>query len=76
MAEAVSRESITAEARVQSQANPRGVYGGQNGTGSGFSPSTHTASCMRHIHSLIYHRRYIILAIALAIPALTECLRM
>jgi hypothetical protein len=36
MAQAVSRRPLTAEARV----GPSGIYGGQSGTGTGFSPST------------------------------------
>jgi hypothetical protein len=39
MAKAVSRRPLTAEARVRSQVTPCGVFGGQSGTGTGFSPS-------------------------------------
>jgi hypothetical protein len=39
MAEAVSRRPLIAEARVRSRVSPCGVCGGQNGIGTGFSPS-------------------------------------
>jgi hypothetical protein len=38
MVQAVSRRSLTAEARVQSRVSPCGICGGQSGTGTGFSP--------------------------------------
>jgi hypothetical protein len=45
MAQAVSRRPLTAEARVRSRVSPRGIYGGQSGTGTGFSPSTSVFPC-------------------------------
>jgi hypothetical protein len=39
MAQAVSRRSLTEEARVLSRVNACGICGGQSGTGTGFSPS-------------------------------------
>jgi hypothetical protein len=40
MAQAVSRRSLTAKARVRSRVSPFGICGGQGGTGTGVSPST------------------------------------
>jgi hypothetical protein len=45
MVQVVSRQPLTAEARVRARFNPYGICGGQNGTGTGFSPSS----------SAIYH---------------------
>jgi hypothetical protein len=44
MAQAVSRRPLTAEARV----SPCGICGGQNGTGTGLSPSTSVFPCQFH----------------------------
>jgi hypothetical protein len=48
MIQAVSRRSPTAEARVPSRVSPRGICGGQSGTGTGFSPSTSVSPCQFH----------------------------
>jgi hypothetical protein len=40
MAPAVSRQPLTAEARVRSRVSLCGICGGQSGTWTGFSPST------------------------------------
>jgi hypothetical protein len=45
MAQAVSRRSPTAEARVRSRVSPCGICGGQSGTGTGFSSSTSVSPC-------------------------------
>jgi hypothetical protein len=48
MAQAVSRRSPTAEARVRSRVGPCWIYGGQRGTGTGFYPSTTVFPCQFH----------------------------
>jgi hypothetical protein len=48
MVQAVSRRPLTAEARVRSRVCPCGIYGGQSGTGTGFSPSTSVSPCQFH----------------------------
>jgi hypothetical protein len=48
MAQAVSRRSPTAEARVRSRVSPCGICGGQSGTGTGFSPNTSAFPCQFH----------------------------
>jgi hypothetical protein len=50
MAQAVSRRALTAEARV----NPCGIYGGQSGTGTGFSPSSSVSPCQYHSTVVIH----------------------
>jgi hypothetical protein len=45
MSQAVSRQPLTAEVRVRFRVNPRGICGGQSGTGTGFSPSTSVFPC-------------------------------
>jgi hypothetical protein len=46
MAHAVSLWLITAEARVRARIGPRGICGGQSGTGTGFSPSSSGFPCI------------------------------
>jgi hypothetical protein len=48
MAQAVSGRPFTAEVRVRSQVNLCGIYGGQSGTGTSFSPSTSVFPCQFH----------------------------
>jgi hypothetical protein len=45
MAQAVSRRPPTAAARLRSRVNPRGICGGQSGTGTDFSPSSLVFPC-------------------------------
>jgi hypothetical protein len=48
MAQAVSRRPLTAEARVRSRVSLCGIYGGQSGTGTGFSWNTSVFPCQFH----------------------------
>jgi hypothetical protein len=48
VAQAVSRRPLTAEARVRARVNLRGIFCGQSGTGTGFSPSSSVFSCQHH----------------------------
>ena len=48
MAQAVSCWPLTAEVRVQSQANPCHICGAQSATSTGFSPSTSGFPCQYH----------------------------
>jgi hypothetical protein len=45
MAQAVSRRPLTEEARDRVQVNLCGIYGGQSGTGTGFSQSSSIFAC-------------------------------
>jgi hypothetical protein len=48
MAQVVSRRPLTAEARVRTRVNPRGICGGQSGTGTDFSQSSSVFPCQYH----------------------------
>jgi hypothetical protein len=48
MAQAVSRQPPTAEARVRSRINRCDICGGQSGSGTGFSPSSSVFPCQLH----------------------------
>jgi hypothetical protein len=48
MVQAVSRRPFSAEARLRSLGNPRGIYGGESGTGTCFSLSASVFSCQYH----------------------------
>jgi hypothetical protein len=50
MAEAISRRSSTAEARVRTRISPCGTWGRKNVTGSGFFPSSSDFPCQCHEH--------------------------
>ena len=63
MAQAVSRQPLTAEAEAQREAIPWGICGGQSGTGTGFCQSTSVSPVsiippMLHIHSLTTDTMY------------------
>jgi hypothetical protein len=45
MAQVVSRRPLTAEARVHIRVNQCGIYGGQKGNGTGFSPRSSAFPC-------------------------------
>jgi len=47
-AQAISRQHLTAEAWVRAPVSPFGIYGGQSGTGIGFSSSSSIFSCQHH----------------------------
>jgi hypothetical protein len=48
MAQAVSQRALTAEAWVHAHISPYGIYGGQSGIRTGFSPSSLVFSCQDH----------------------------
>jgi hypothetical protein len=51
MAQAVSRRSLTVEARFRAPVSPRGICAGQSGTGTGFPLSSSIFS--RQYHSTV-----------------------
>jgi hypothetical protein len=53
MAQVVSHRPLTAESRVRFGANPCGIYGGQRGTGTGFSLNSSVFPCQ--YHSTVVH---------------------
>ena len=48
MTKAVSHRPLTVEYRVRSRVSPRGICGGQSGTGTGVPPSTSVFLCQFH----------------------------
>jgi hypothetical protein len=48
MAQAINRRPVTAEAWARFRVSPRGICGGQIGTGTDFSPSTSVFPCKFH----------------------------
>jgi hypothetical protein len=48
MAQAVSRQPLTVEARVRSLVSPCGIRGGQSGIGTGFYPSNSVSTYQFH----------------------------
>jgi hypothetical protein len=59
IAQADSRWTLTADARVHAPVSPCGICDGQSGTGTGFSPSSSVFACQYHStiapHSLPPH---------------------
>jgi hypothetical protein len=54
MARGVSLRPFTAEARVFTRVSQCGICGGQNGTGTGFSPSYLALPCQYHATVAVY----------------------
>jgi hypothetical protein len=54
MAQALSFQSLAMEAQVQFWASPYGIFCGQNGTGTGFPPSTSVFPCQNHSTGGVY----------------------
>jgi hypothetical protein len=48
MAQVITLRLLTAEAQVRARVNPCGICGGQNGSGTGFSPSSSVFPCQYH----------------------------
>ena len=62
MAQAVSRQPLTAETRFQPHFRPYGICGRQSGTGTGFSVRTSVFHCHYHFVNsthTFHHQRYI-----------------
>jgi hypothetical protein len=63
IAQAISRLYLIADARLRSQVDPCGIFGGQSAIGTGFLlvfllyPVTFIPPLL-HTISLVYHRRY------------------
>jgi hypothetical protein len=61
MVQAVSCTPLTLEAWVQSQVTSCGIFGGQSGTGTGFSVSTLDFACQYHSSVAPYSSIYLLL---------------
>jgi len=64
VAQTVNRRRLNAELQFRSLANPCLIYGGQSGTGTGFSLSPSVSPVIirppvPHGHPVVYHRRCI-----------------
>jgi hypothetical protein len=59
MAQAVNHWTLTTEAWVHAQVSPCGIFGGQCGTGTGFSLSSLVFPC--HYHSTVVLHTHILL---------------
>jgi hypothetical protein len=56
VSQAVSRQPVTAEARIRARFSPCGTYGAQNGTGTDFFPSSMVFPCQYH-STVVLHTR-------------------
>ena len=50
----VNRQPTIGESRIGSQVSPCEIYGGQNGTGTDFSPSSYAFRCQCHSTNALY----------------------
>jgi hypothetical protein len=48
MAQVISRRPLTAETLIRARINPRGICGGESGSGTGFSQSSSVFPCQYH----------------------------
>jgi hypothetical protein len=55
MAQVVSHWPLAVEAQVHAWVSSCGIYGGQSGSGTGFSPISSVFPCQYHSNVLIFH---------------------
>jgi hypothetical protein len=57
MTKVLSRRPLASEAQFRSRVSPLGICGGQNGTGTGFSPNTSVSPCYFHSTGAPLHEK-------------------